>query len=135
MVTEAAFEELLTRKHAQRVLFALLQADDHTLSFEELREKVNSMIETSSGYADERAPEAEYSSSTLGSVLDAAEQAEVVEHVLVDGSKRWRLRKGELSRSQIRDLRGRNAGDITHLDTASVDSYLFNDPEHSDHSN
>ncbi|MFC5133579.1 hypothetical protein GJ633_00575 [Halorubrum sp. CBA1125] len=114
-------------KYAQVVLKVLLNAEDHSCAFNQLRDEVNAITADDSYGAEEIIEGGEYSTASLSSLLSAAEDAGIVNHKLDnEGNKRWELCTSSLSQFQKNRIRDRNSPDVSHADTANVDHYVPN---------
>jgi hypothetical protein len=122
-MNDTKLKPVLDQKYGQIVLDLLLDAGDQGYAFSALLNEVNAIVGNESRGATELTDEGEYSSRSLNSVLDTAEDAGIVERYLADGEKRWRLRPSQLSSSQRNNIRSRNSSGTTHADTAAVEHY------------
>jgi len=123
-MNDGEIERLLTRKYAQVVFNAMLDAEGNSCAFSALREEVNTVVTDDSRGAREMIYDGEYSPASLSSLLSAAKDTGiVVKYLNDDGQVRWRLRPSQLSQSQINRIRTKNSQTTAHADTSSVEHY------------
>jgi hypothetical protein len=123
-MNDSEFEQLLERKYAQVVFKALLDAEGHSYAFNDLQKEVNAIVDDDSRGTRETIFNGKYTSTSLGSLLSSAKDAGIVEKYLNNnGQIRWRLRRSQLSQSNVDEIRFRTSQDIVHTDLASVDYY------------
>ena len=121
---DSDFKKLESRKYGHIVIKVLSELDSGCIGFGELRDEVNAIVTDDSRGAKELNRDGEYSPAALSSWLSEAEDAGLVNQVLIDGTKCWSPTQSALSKSQSKTVEFHNDPATNHMDNGTQDFHF-----------